>query len=66
MTHLLDASIETAISDVLYDYVCGNANASDVHTTLKYLGFRVDLRKWYYSKIEVCNMAGTQYYEIDV
>ena len=64
MTYL-DTAIETAISDVLYDYVCGNAKASDVHTTLKYLGFRVDLRTWINNTIEVCNMAGTQYYEID-
>ena len=65
MTYL-DAPIETAISDVLYDYVCGNATSSDVHTTLKYLGFRVNQRRWINNTIEVSNKSGTQHYKIEV
>lgn len=65
MTYL-DAPIENAISDVLYDYCCGNATASDVHTTLKYLGFRVDLRTWINNTIEVSNKSGTKHYMIEV
>jgi hypothetical protein len=63
---MLTEPIQTAIEDVIYDYCCGKATGSDVHTTLKYLGYRVDLRKWMSNKIEITNVDRTQAYIIEV
>ena len=63
---MLNDKIQTAIEDVIYVYCCGNATGSDVHTTLKYLGYRVDLRKWISNKIEKTNHSRTQSYTIEV
>ena len=55
-----------AIEGVLYDYVCGNATSSDVHSTLGSLGFKVDLRRWYHNEIEISNFANTETHLIEV